>query len=405
MKSSFFYLLSGVFILLLTIIAFMGPRTLLTDVTEYHCYANIFWTGRLQTNHKEQQYCLQNIKISQFRKFSLPQQYPFLSVLIFSLPLLSIIGYSLSFRLLMLVFLLSIWGYFAKNRLFIPGIAFLLMIMLGLSSVAFNRYDLAASSLTFFAFILAIRKKFLYSYLILAVAAFLKIYPLFLFPIIFISNQQALDLKRFKLQNYYPLLSGLLLLVLFLLFSLRIDFTHTISPLQYQSARPLQIESIPAAVFFLFNENHACLMDSFGSINILSTANHHCAPDLLSQSLGNLSGYLMFVSVFMVYYCFAKHKLHFLQAIILSILGLMIFNKVLSPQYFLWIAPFVALYLNKASLQILFWLLLFALTYLIYPIFYSNLQFWLGGLFATILGRNILLITLYGFTWKTSLRS
>ncbi len=398
MKASLFYFLSAFLLLLLSLVAVIGPHTELIDVTEYHCYASIFWTGHLQINKTEQRYCLSEIKSNQIHKYKLPQEYPLLSLFIFSLPLLSPFSYSLGFRLLMLVFLLTIWMYFFKVKKFTSGIIFLLLITLGLSSVTFNRYDLSATTLTFFAIILAYNKKFLPSYLLLALATFLKIYPLFLIPLVFLFELQTHKHKLLNLKNYYFVSLGVIALALLLILSLKLDFVQTLAPLQYQAARPLQIESIPASIFLLTSFGKVCFIQSFGSLNILHSINHQCSPNLVSQTLETIFSILMLLSLIVVYLNFFKGRIKFTGAVVLLILSLLIFNKVLSPQYFIWLAPFLALKYKKISLNTLIWFILFALTYLIYPIMYSQTS--MSNLLGVISVRNILLVFLYIYTWK-----
>ncbi len=400
MSKSLFYWLSGSILFILAVIAIIGPRTLFVDVSEYHCYASLFWTGHLQNNHLEQQYCRLDITHLQLHKYSLPQEYPFLSLVIFSLPLLSPLGYSLSFRLLMLFFLLTIWWYFYKTKQFTSGIILLLFITLGLSSVAFNRYDLVASSLTFFALILASKKKFWLSYILLALSTFLKIYPLFFIPLVFILEWHSFKSSRLQLKKYYPLLSGLVVLTILFLISFNINGPQTLSPLAYQVVRPLQIESTPASIFLLFSAGKVCLNQSFGSINLMSVTNGQCLPNLLSKNLEFFFSGLMFISIITVYISWFKRKVIFWQACILLLISLIVFNKVLSPQYFLWLVPFLALNRKGFSLNIFVWLLLLGLSYIIYPVLYSSPQFPLSYIFSVILIRNILLFSLYVYTWK-----
>src|SRR6185312_14943871 len=105
--------------------------TLRGDVAEYHCYASIFWTGTLPKDKTDQELCHLALINYHARQFAIPQEYPLLSVFIFSLPFFLPFSYNINFAILMFIVFIGLLWYLYRSKGTIAAFIFLLLITLG----------------------------------------------------------------------------------------------------------------------------------------------------------------------------------------------------------------------------------------------------------------------------------
>lgn len=340
------------------------------DVVEYHKYALAFWThAPLFT--------------------SLPIEYPPLAILPFSLTLLPPLA---DFQSVFAWWAgaATLAGYLAFRR--ISGrrraLAYLVYLLIGGAGTLVARFDIFPALATIGALWAAQRRRFTLAYLLLAVGVLLKLYPAFLAPLVVIEQWRTLA-DRYGERDIWPgprdwrgwlardrwargaqtqatrgaakgaaLFAGIVALGFGVAFLL--NPSGALSEFQYAGARPLQIESTPAALLWLatFIGIPAHPDFSFVSLNYIGP---------LDALLKPLSSLALVAGCLWVYARLARGRLPLAQAF-LALLGVItVTNKIFSPQYMIWLAPFMA----EVYGFDLFWLLICGLTTLIFPYLYA----------------------------------
>ena len=156
--------------------------------------------------------------------------------------------------------------------------------------------------------------------------------------------------------------------------------------LAYHLGRGLQIESLPASVYLLASQLglvRATVDYGAGSFNLAAPGANAVASAMLP---------LMLVAMLAVYAIacrrVARRVLPLGEASFVALLAFVLFNKVLSPQYLVWLVPFVGLVRPRLAIA---FALACALSTLIFPTFYRELI--RGELLPTALlvARNALL--------------
>jgi hypothetical protein len=377
--------LAGILYYITTII--WSPAYLtLGDVIEYHQYALAFWT-----------------QPPLFHQF--PQEYPPFALVPFTFTLSPFSGimyyWAFAFWTGVIVCLSYIW--LARNVSHRKALIYALYLLVGAMATLLMRYDLLPALATLGALMLAEHKRYAWAYVLLAIGVLLKLYPAFLVPVVMAAQWRdslpersaPLDsMKHEKLvslwQRAQPLLKGvgIFVFIVALGFGVPIAFNaqQATSVFSYNLARPIQIESTPASLLWLgaFIGFPVQGIISFGSLNLVGPL----ADPLKLLSLAGLAG-----GSLLVYWRVWCGRLSPGQAFLAAIGLLMVFNKVLSPQYFMWVLPLVAYVLGLDLL----WLLICLLTTLIYPFLY-HVYFHIGHqitnpvLLWTIALRNALLV-------------
>ena len=414
-------------LLLLTFLLFCGAAAQCfypsTDPARYQCDALTFWLGSNATHLLPAVQCQFLHLTTAHQAFQmLPQEYPPLTLLLFSLPLLAPVAfYQVAFALLMS--LLVILVYALLLRYGVPGaaIAFLFFLIIGACALVPMRYDLLPAALTLMSLIAARRGRWMLAYIALALGVLLKIYPILLLPALFIAEQQSKErfyrpadssLAHMPRDLYRTLRGGtrwqwrncLLFFVMIIgitgIFAL-LDFNNAVlSQLDYFLKRPIQIESSAASLLWLAHlggVNWRIVYD-FGSINIYTILN-----DLLSPSFT----LLFLLGVLYVYWMQWQQRLTVTRTMIALTLVFISTGKVFSPQYLIWLIPLLAYDGAFNALWTYLWGAICLLTTGIYVIFYSQILdsqhiHLPAGFFEVVTIRNILLATLtlaYLFNW------
>ncbi len=393
---------------------FLAP----TDLTRYQCYALTFWFGSTATHWLPAGQCaFLGITPPQPALHMLPLEYPPLTLLAFSLPLLVPIPYyTLGFALLMLLAaaaLLWLLQRYASTRA-----AWLAawLLLLGTAAVLQVRYDLLPALCTLLCVLAAQRRRWRLAYLALALGTLLKLYPLVGLPALLLAEQQGLRARKSGVRNASAGPSGwssailrwqnslyflASVVILSLPFALLNAQAAILAPLSYFSQRPAQIESLPSSLLWLLSHFGASIRTSFsyGSLNLLSPA---------SGPLALICNALLAAGLLLILWLQSQGRFDLREAVLASLLVLITTGKVLSPQYLIWVLPLVALCCEGQAARsacgrawLLCWSTIGLLTTGIYVIFYPHLAnpssaaqivLTLPGFFEMILARNLLLL-------------
>lgn len=409
-----------ILIITITILMFCGSAWQIfwptTDPARYQCYALTFWLGSTATLLLPAQQCsFLNITAPQPAFHMLPREYPPLTLIPFSLPLLVPIPYyQFAFVLLMsLIILVTYWviqQYGASGG----AIAFAFYLLIGAYALAQMRYDLLPSLLTLLAVVTAERKRWTIAYVALAFGVLLKLYPILLLPSLFIAEQQRkncfyqppqmlslqtvpvqllLTLRQAKRWQWHNcLLFFTIVFAITGVFALYNFNNAVVSQVSYFAQRPVQIEATGGTLLWIAHEFGMpwWITYTFGSINITSQLNTIVSPLL---TLGFLLGvaYTLWLQW--------RNKLTLAQAMIALMLVFIITGKVFSPQYLIWLIPLIAYTDAFDSLWAYIWCVISLLTTFIYLFFYSQVTdsqhiVLPVGFFETVAIRNSLFVLL-----------
>lgn len=398
---------------------------LVTDVARYQCYALVFWYGGAAVNLRPFGQCsfLPPDVLTQPPFHILPLEYPPLTLALFSPGLLAPLPYyQVFFAIWMALIAIFIYWLLLRYGPRGAGLTYVLYILIGGWATAEARFDLVPAALTLMCIIAAERKHWTLAYVALACGVLLKIYPILLFPPLFIAEQRdarrlnvlpsSLTLKTaliecrdvlckarsWRWKN--SLLFFVILLVVTGAFALLNFGGAFANQLGYFAGRPIQIEATGSALLWLAAQfNFPVYADySYGSLNLVG------ALDGAVSSLCMLCLALGYIYAIWLQW---RGKLDIVQVSIAILLVFIATGKVFSPQYLIWIIPLLA-YSHALDRRWLFcWGLISLLTTLIYPYFYTrapNVLFvpTVPGFAETIIARNILfvLVTLsYLFNW------
>jgi uncharacterized membrane protein len=293
-----------------------------------------------------------------------PLEYPPLAILFLALPGLAgsdLSGYAIGFTVEILIFdLLGLYLLFAISRLrgLRCGAVFSVytLSLLALWPVTVTRYDLIPAIIALAAIYAFMRDKTGTSWAILAAGTMTKLFPIVLVPLFLLSSLLQRQYSRaIKGAGVFALIT-LAIAVPFIVLSP----SGFLESFTYQTQRGLQIESLYASALLVGQALHLIetpLEFSFGSVNI---AGH------LADTLAKVSLFLLIFSLLVVYWHFfntmraanqydslasdAGAQGELLHFSLLAILVFIVFNKVLSPQYLVWLYPIVPLVSGKWKL-------------------------------------------------------
>jgi hypothetical protein len=331
------------------------------DVFAYECYARAFWRGgQALVDSPHTILCADHRWLfwtAPPRAFhTMPREYPAPALAVFSLPLLwPFAPYDLTYMVLLaaLVFGVAVW--LARQRLELSCLAFVLSMAIGGWATALARYDLLPGVLVLGALVAAERGRPLVAYLLLVAATLLKIYPGFLIP--------ALALHQWRTEGKAPrreLAIAAIVLVAGFLPGALLNPGGFVGPLHYNALRPPQIESLAGALLWLAGAiaGGVRVRLTYHSVNVIGAL---AGPVAWLATLGLAAGLL--VAYRRAWLGRDGLGRSFMLVLLVTLCG----SKLLSPQYLLWLFPLAA-YAEGLRLR---WLLVAALTLLIYPYGYG----------------------------------
>ncbi|HLX59600.1 MAG TPA: glycosyltransferase 87 family protein [Ktedonobacteraceae bacterium] len=388
------------------------------DATRYQCYAISFWQGSagihtsgLDANSKSQCAFLdttssatlaEKMRARHFPSFlvslvqsqstaqsfhALPPEYPLLTLAIFSLPLLApMLWYQVAFALLMAIAAAILYLVITHYRSRPAAIVFAFYLALGSWATAFGRFDLVPAGLTLGAVILAARERWNWAYVLLALATLLKLYPAIFIPIFLIAQQKQTGetWKAWKRWQGFALYIGVSALVT--LVSLLLNVANTLFPINFFLNRPIQVESFGGTLLWLGNfvGYHTQYIFTYQSLNFTS---------LLSHKVSLLTTFLLVVGLLYTFWLQWRGKLDIYTASLLTLLLIVILGKVFSPQYLIWITPFIA-YIGKYNWKwVLSWGAVCALTTFVYPFNYVDIPH-INHVYPAIIARDLLILAI-----------
>lgn len=254
-----------------------------------------------------------------------PREYPPLSALIFVVPRLLAPGYYIaSFALL--AALATALTVLAVDRLGGGGWWLLLLLALGAAGVVFFRYDIFVTLLTVLAFAAGRRRRWILAEALLVLGFAFKLYPLLLLPLVVLWQWRGE--RRLPWRS---ILAGAGLLLLAVGGAWLLAPAQVVAMLRYHRDRPLEFESIGAALAWLSLPVTAEY--SYGSVNLVSS----------SRALISVSTVASLLLPLAVYTYFLAGRIGPAGAWALVLLLALAGGKVFSTQYILWVLPFVVM--------------------------------------------------------------
>jgi hypothetical protein len=440
-------------------LTFLSPGE--ADLAHYECYGLTFWLGSHGATLLPQTYCsfLQPGPGSSSALHMLPLEYPPLTILLFSLPLLAPLPYyALFFALLMTLVAGLIYWLLTHSDARRAAPIFLLYLLLGTAGVFQERFDLLPAACTLLCVLAAERGRWRVAYLALALGVLLKLYPIVMLPALFLAEQRSWlirtgerserssdrikwgksDPRELKLAQQQKqdernseltrehrearswhmfvwenvtrlnwrncLLCVGLLLVVMGGFAL-LNFNDAIlSPLSYFLNRPPQIESLLASVIWLGGHLGISYRIDFlfGSLDLVNSN--------LARPLAPVNTLLAIAGLLAIYWLQWRKRIDLAQALTGLVCVLIVTGKVFSPQYLIWLIPLLAYICARGQTNRLWmfaWAAISVLTTFIYIFYYSRMPDpqtarlvvqTLPGFFELVALRNLLLfVTVLAF--------
>ena len=258
-----------------------------------------------------------------------------------------------------------------------------------LGPVAVSRIDSVSAALAIFGLVAISRKSTGLAAALFTVAGWIKIWPIAMFAALVAAFQ-----NRVKAFVVATLITAGVIAV-----GLVAGGTKVLSFVSQQQERGIQIEAVMATPWMW--------LAKFGSANLFfdDVVLTNQVSGAFVQELASISNYILFGALGITFFLAIRavqagrdRTQVFVLASLTGVLDLIVFNKVGSPQFMIWLAVvLVALVyfgIKKSKLALVFGAAILLLTQLVYPIFYVELL----GLETLPLGlltlRNLLLVAL-----------
>lgn len=337
-------------------------------------------------------------------------EYPPLALLFMLIPRLFssfadayILGFTLEILIFDILAMILIAAFCRRLGLSLPrSLGVYTLAVLSVGPILINRYDLIPAVMTLAAVYAFTSGRSKIAWALLAVGTMTKIFPVVIAPIFLIY-----DLVRYQYEKAlkgiatFALTAGLIALPFIIMSPHGLVESFT-----YHAQRGLQIESVLASVLLL--------MEKFGFLNftieLASGAFNIVSP--FANALAKVTPVLVLISLGVVFWMYYRHQnmttdykstdsasSPSLSCItswsLLTVLVFILSNKVLSPQFIIWILPFIPLI--TGSVNRLSWLLFIVaglLSYLIFPTGYLNLEQGDIWIVSALLARNAALFGL-----------
>ena len=328
-----------------------------------------------------------------------PVEYPPLAVALFVLPghSSSVAAYSDWFNVEMYVTTVLAAAVTAAaavrlwangRKAYVAAVTFAVCV-LATGAIIGNRYDAAVALLLAIVLLLLAYEKWTGAALVLGFGFALKITPAILLPLVFVL---AVKKRTIAWALVYFVAAAALPFVPYMIHGLKgLEY-----PFTYQLDRPLQVESVLAAPLLLghvLNLVWAEVGTSYGSQFIAASG---------ATTLARLSGFLELLALAATYALIwrrratlrATPRLVPLAALAL-ILAFMTFGKVLSPQYFIWILPAIALVIPERRTLAVLLVAALLLTQIEFPANYWSFIYLDRGPVLLVVGRDAVLLAAF----------
>ena len=332
-----------------------------------------------------------------------PVEYPPLAIPLFMLPghSANVIAYTDWFNVEMFVACAAAAAATAAAaaRLWVTGrkawlaaVAFPVCV-LATGAIIGNRYDAAVALVLAVFLLLLAYELWTPAALVLGIGFALKLTPAILLPLVLVL---AVRRRTIGWSIVYFGVAAVLPFVPFMIHGMKgLEY-----PFTYQLHRPLQVESVLAAPLLLghvFNAIWVEIGTSYGSQFIAATG---------AQTLARISGFLELAALAVTYWLIWRRRATLRAtprlvplAVLALILAFMTFGKVLSPQYFIWILPAIALVMPERRALGLVLLGALLLTQIEFPAEYWSFVLGLHtGAVLIVVGRDALLCVAFGLS-------
>ncbi|AEJ41710.1 hypothetical protein TPY_3558 [Sulfobacillus acidophilus TPY] len=309
-----------------------------------------------------------------------PREYPTLSLGVFLLPRLWPLPYRWAFAVTMAGFLaVLLWqgGAFRSRPAW--GIRLLIYLFLGAVGLFAQRYDITAAWAAYMALLAARQGQWGRAWGFSLVGVFLKLFPVIFWPMFFIAEYRASGRWRW---DRAALAVAVTLVVIG--FQIALAVPHQLSWWRYFWNRPIAIGSLPASITVLLHPYR--LGVAYGSWNVYAAGWAH----RVASGVTVLSG-VIWIGLF---YAQWRGRLSLESTVLLGIGVLMLSSKVLSVQYLIWLAPFLA---DRRIHP--FFLLSYALNTIVYPLGFV-IPGWFSFVVYLLAIRNALLILGFISLWR-----
>lgn len=423
-QSKRLFLVDIVAIIIMGLLLFTGISTQFpnryNDVTRYQCYAIAFWQGQaglqehaLQATPESQCTFLATSTATQrivealekrnappvlldFLRAQLspqpfhilPPEYPFLTLIPFTIPLfLPFEWYQVVFALLMIVLAAGIYLLLVRYHARSSALAFAFYLSVGSWATAAGRFDLIPAALTLGALLLARKAYWKWAFALLALATLYKFYPVLL-AIPFLLAQQMEDRtgRWFAWRRWSALGLFVALGVVITAISLLFNVAGTLAPFTYFIGRPFESGSFPASILWLGGHLGYPIhyIFTYQSLNIVSPLASIVSPLMLLLEVAGL---------LYTFWLQWRGKIRLYESVLLTVLIILLTGKVFSPQYLIWVSPFIALVGRANWKWLVTWGLVCVLTTFIFPFHFNGIT-QLDQAYPAVVARNLLILAL-----------
>jgi len=331
------------------------------------------------------------------------EMYPPLALPVFFLPALfagaSFATYTHLFQLEMLVFGMASVGLAAfvlvdqrpELRRLIAGVGIGALMPVLMGSVILSRYDLWPTALTVAALVALWLGSNRTGFALLGLGFAAKAFPVVILPIAFIYVWRSEGRRR-----ALGCLGVFLVAVLAWFLPFVIASPHGVwASITNQSGRPLQIESLGAAIWlFAHQVTGMHLLHTYFTHGSDNLDGH---PELHFARLMSVVQPIVIAGVSVVYALGKPTRERLLVAATAAVCAFIIFDPVLSPQYLIWLVPLVMMVPGRRGLAaILLLAASMALTQVWFPQHYPLLKQFLPLESWAVIARDLVLLVLFG---------
>jgi uncharacterized membrane protein len=278
------------------------------------------------------------------------------------------------------------------------------LAVLSIGPLLINRYDLIPAVIVLAAVYAFTRGRSTVAWILLAAGVMTKVYPVVIAPLFLIY-----DMARCRYRRAAGGVTAFILTIgLIALPFLIISPQGFIESFTYQTGRGLQIESVFSSILLL------CQNLGLTALTVVPASGGTDVASPLANTLANITPAFVAAALLLVYWLYyrrekaAQAEFGFADDTLneprsasltgftaLAVLAFILTNKVLSPQFLIWLAPLIPLVTGRNSR--LAWLLFIAaglMSYLIFPTGYLTLEEGDIRMIILLLARNAALILL-----------